>query len=145
MILSKVRIRDLKLVSRALFANDMVFLGSVNINTALALDTVVAASVARSLSSGAINYKVLDENGSLFGFFTTVRGSLIIKEYYIKETARTPEYFKAFWLVMQQTVVGKIYESVTDLNISNLSDYYKNKFTPISKSLSYGVDFSFGN
>lgn len=141
MTLNKVRLKEVSLVARALYANDIDYLRTVNANISTALDLQVG--VATQLSENAVAYKVIDDGGALIGFFSTVRGSKEVRVFFIKKSARIPQYIAAFWVIVSQTLFGEIYESVSDNNVVNISDYLKNNFSILAPNSGYGKQLIF--
>lgn len=140
MYLNKVRLKDVSLIARALYANDTDYLRTVNPNISQALDLEVGAAIA--LSEGAIAYKIIDDGGALIGFFSTIKGSHEVRVFFVKKNARLPDYLAAFWRLVSQTLFGGIYASISDNNVENISPFLKDNFSILEPYSSYGKNLT---
>jgi hypothetical protein len=139
MELLKVRTSDSKEIAMALYTNDTGFLALLDPDPVQAM-TIALSYVEYNMADGVF-YKVQGEGGELIGFFIVfpkAKAQKKIKLFYIKENARTPEYQKAFYELMSQTIYGEVYASLTRLNIPNIDVILKDKFTILEPYKPYG-------
>lgn len=139
MELLKVRTTDSREIAMALYTNDTGFLALLDPDPVQAM-TIALSYVDYNMVDGVF-YKVQGGNGELIGFFIVFpkeKSQKKVKLFYIKETARVPEYQKAFYELMSQTIYGEVYASLSRLNIDNIDVILKDKFTILEPYKPYG-------
>ena len=112
MLLLKTRVSNIREIANSLYINDKEFLGSSTIDSKL--DQLIAAV------QDSFCYKVTTANGMLVGFFCApLTVNKKVSAFYIAKLIReNPEVLAEFWALVSQTVFGKIFESITLMNVA---------------------------
>lgn len=127
-MLIKVRTKDIALITRALYGDDLEFLATKDRDTNKALDIAVKEVV--DSSGNSFFFKVIDLNGALVGFFMVPMKNAIknTQFFFIKKSARIDQYYQEFYKLVSETVYGELTQSLTRFNIENIDLILKNKF-----------------
>jgi hypothetical protein len=138
-MLIKVRTKDVDLITRALYGEDLEFLSTIDKNSNLALDSAVEDVVSNS--SKSFFFKVLHVDGALIGFFMVpmVNVNKNTQFFFVRKTARIPEYYKEFYKLVSETIYGQITQSLTKFNIENINVILKDKFVIPGPYMKYGT------
>lgn len=142
MILTKIRVSDVRPICRSLYVNDLELLTKQGSNIGVSLDILVERAYAISLNS--YSYKVIGDNGSLVGLFCAPKNELpTVSLFYIKKEARTDDLLVAlFWKLAADTVAGKVYGSFSSINALKFSDYIVKKITILGPYKYSGENFN---
>lgn len=127
-MLIKVRTKDVELIIRSLYGDDVEFLSTKGKDLNSALDTAVKEVLG--VSPYSFFFKVLHVNGGLVGFFVVpkINNNKNTLFFYIKKSARNPEYLKSFYKLISETIFGELTQSLTKFNIENIDLILNNTF-----------------
>lgn len=142
MKLIKVRTSDVQSIVRSLCADDYGFITSKagTDDPSLKLDAWVKEILLLSVSS--YFFKVQDETGSLIGFFISPfdNPDKLTKFFYIKKSARTDEYYSAFYTLVSETVYGQINQSLSTVNVEDMNSLLQENFTILGPYKPHGFN-----
>lgn len=141
-MLIKVRTKDIELIVRSLYGEDVDFLLTKGKDLNKSLDQAVKDVLDNS--SNSFFFKVEHKDGGLIGFFMVpmINTNKNTKFFFIKKSARIQSYYVDFYKLVSETIYGELTQSLTKFNIQNIDLILKNKFVIPGPYKNFGTNIN---